>query len=84
MKSIERYSFYFKIPNKEIPIQYSFHSNVSIKFFIEFIKDEMSYLTKNKIQIQENNKKINYPEDSTLEEIFKEKLEIISFSIKYV
>ena len=87
----ERYAFYFKIPNKDEPILYSFHTDVSIKFFINFIKDEMRYITPQNIEIfetlfcdLENKKKIDYNENLTLDQIFKDRVKETLFYIKII
>ncbi len=87
---VERYSFYFRIPNREKPVIYSFHTNVTIRFFIDFITEEMMYFSPNStIQIFEvvegNSKnKLNYLETSTLKEIYEDKLDKISFDIQFI
>ena len=88
--SHERHAFYFKIPNRNEPILYSFHSNITVKEFIEFLQDEMSYFCPKKIEIFEINKDnieinmINYNYSYTLNEIFKDKVKETSFSIKFI
>ncbi len=83
--NIESYSFMFKIPNYEKTIIYTFHSNVTIKYFIDFIIDEMSYLLPNKsIEIFEliSDNKINYDESLTLKQVYSDKINEIFFYIK--
>lgn len=83
--NIETYSFLFKIPNREKCIMYTFHTNVTIKYFIEFIEEEMLYIfPNNSIEIFEttNDHKINYLDTLTLEQVYADKIKEISFYIK--
>ncbi len=89
---MERYSFYFTIPNRKENVLYSFHSNVSMEFFISFIKNEMLYFSTNDtIEIFETHQnenielftKTNHFEKNTLKEVFGDKWKEISFSIKF-
>ena len=88
--SHERYAFNFKIFNRNEPILYSFHSTITVKEFIEFIKEEMSYFSHKKIEIFEiiNNsteiKKINYNEYHTLNQLFKDRVKETSFYINFI
>ncbi len=90
---MERYSFYFTIPNRKESILYSFHSNVTMEFFISFMKDEMLYISKNDtIEIfgthqnedMELFMKTNHLEKNTLQEVFGDRWKNISFSIKFI
>jgi hypothetical protein len=92
----ERYIFYITNPYKNKIIQFSFHTDVTIKYFTEFITDEFMYYLKpnHTIEIVENTQftnmnnsnelapKINYPETSTLSEIFSDRWEKTSFYIR--
>lgn len=87
----ERYAFNFKIPNNDEFILYSFHTDVTIKFFIEFIKREMKYVTSKNIEIfesynchLENCKKLDYNIDLTLDQIFKDRVKDTFFYVKIV
>jgi hypothetical protein len=87
--SHERYKFYFKIPNRNEPILYSFHSNITLNEFIEFIKEEMLYFSPKNIEIFEfvdNIKinKLNYNESYLLNQIFKDRVKETSFCIKFI
>jgi hypothetical protein len=99
----ERYIFYITNPYKDKTIQFSFHTDVTIKYFTEFIKEEFMYLEPNNtieiieniqpiniqpINIQpininniNNLQNINYPETSTLREIFGDRWQKTSFYI---
>ncbi len=87
---MERYSFYFTIPNRRECIMYSFHTNVTIQYFIDFLTDEMAYILPNhKIQIfevyEESTKNVSYYlERSTLKEVFEHKWDKISFEIRFI
>ena len=91
----ERYTFYIRNPYKNKTIQFSFHTDVTIKYFTEFVTEEfMYYLEPNNtieiIEIIENTQpindellpKINYSENSTLSEIFSDRWEKTSFYIR--
>ncbi len=85
--NIETYSFLFKIPNREKCIMYTFHTNVTIKYFIEFIEEEMLYFfPNNSIEIFEtiNDEyhKIDYLDTLTLEQVYADKFKETSFYIK--
>jgi hypothetical protein len=86
----ERYAFYFKFDNRDEPILYSFHLDITIKEFIEFIQDEMSYFSKKNIEIYEINNniiqtnKMNYNNSFTLHQIFNNKINQTSFYIKFI
>ena len=87
--SHERYGFYFTIENRIEPILYSFHSNITIKQFIEFMKDEMKHLSSKNIEIFETvnddikRKKIDYNEKYTLQQIFDSRIKETSSNLKF-
>jgi hypothetical protein len=87
---VERYYFYFTIPNMEKSVMYSFHKSVSIQYFIKFMTKEMAYISPGrKIEIFEVTEgsikhKLNYPETSTLKEVFEDKFDKISFDIQFI
>jgi hypothetical protein len=91
----ERYIFNFINSYKNKIYQYSFHTDVTIKYFIEFITYEFAtYLEPNNtieiIEIDKNIQpinidnlpKINYSETSILSEIFNNKWDKILFYIR--
>lgn len=91
----ERYTFYITNPYKDKTIQFSFHTDVTIKYFTEFITNEFMYYLEpnNTIEIVENTQpininnnklspKINYSENSILSEIFSDRWEKTSFYIR--
>ncbi len=89
----ERYTFYITNPYKNKTIQFSFHTDVTIKYFTEFVTDEFMYYLEpnNTIEIVENVElinsevapKINYSETCTLSEIFGDRWEKTSFYIRF-
>ncbi len=94
MTELIKYSFYFKLSNREMPIMYTFHSDVTINYFIEFIRDEMSYLSPKNTNIieifeilQDNieiKNKLNYLESYTLKEVFGDRWKETSFYVKFM
>jgi len=94
MSQKQRYTFYITNLYKDKIFQFSFHTDVTIKYFTEFITNEFMYLEPNNvIEIIENTQpvnigninnlsKIDYSETSTLSEIFGDRWEKTSFYIK--
>jgi hypothetical protein len=93
----ERYSFYITNPYRNKKIMFSFHTDVTIKYFTDFVTDEfMYYEPNNTIEIIENVEpintnnsnelppKINYPETCILSEIFNDRWEKTSFYIRLI
>lgn len=95
----ERYIFNFKLSYVDTNIPFSFQSQVTIKFFKEFITEEIQYLKPNNeieiVEIQnldniidftvyEMAAKINYSDTLTLEEVFGSRWRTISFYIRLI
>jgi hypothetical protein len=90
MQSEERYTFYFKIVYTDKIFQFSFQPSATIKFFTEFVNEEMRHIEPNNtIEIvesgeSENAPVINYSETSTLEQVFGNRWKTTSFYIRFV
>ena len=97
-QNYERYVFNFKIVYTERTFQFSFHPNVTIQYFTEFLEEEFSHIEPNKtIEIVEAGQyhningrnpelapKINYCETNTLEEVYGNRKNKTAFYIRLI